>query len=115
MPMLRTIERPMNATVPAVLVRGVEHLLHPVHVRGERGHDHPAAAPSAKIRSSTGPISRSGVTNPGISALVESVSSRSTPCGAEPGEPGQVGEPAVERQLVHLEVAGVQHHAGRRA
>ena len=33
--------------------------------------------------------------------------------GAEPGEAGQVGEPAVQRQLVHLEVAGVQHHAGR--
>ena len=33
---------------------------------------------------------------------------------AEPGERAQVGEPAVERQLVHLEVAGVQHHAGRR-
>ena len=34
---------------------------------------------------------------------------------AEPGERAQVGEPAVERQLVHLEVAGVQHEAGRRA
>ena len=31
---------------------------------------------------------------------------------AEPGERGQVGEPAVQRQLVHLEVAGVQHGAG---
>ena len=29
---------------------------------------------------------------------------------AEPGERAQVGDPAVERQLVHLEVAGVQHH-----
>ena len=27
---------------------------------------------------------------------------------AEPGEAGQVGEPAVQRGLVHLEVAGVQ-------
>ena len=34
---------------------------------------------------------------------------------AEPGEPGQVGEPAVERQLVELDVAGVQHQPGRRA
>ena len=33
----------------------------------------------------------------------------------EPGEGAQVGEPAVERQLVHLEVAGVQQRAGRRA
>ena len=30
----------------------------------------------------------------------------------QPGEGPQVGDPAVERQLVHLEVAGVQHHAG---
>ena len=33
----------------------------------------------------------------------------------QPREGPQVGDPAVERQLVHLEVAGVQHHAGRRA
>ena len=31
---------------------------------------------------------------------------------AEPGERAQVGEAVVERQLVHLEVAGVQHEAG---
>ena len=31
---------------------------------------------------------------------------------AEPGERAQVGDPAVERELVHLEVAGVQHQAG---
>ena len=31
---------------------------------------------------------------------------------AEPGEAAEVGEAAVERQLVHLEVAGVQHDAG---
>ena len=31
---------------------------------------------------------------------------------AEPGEGPQVGDPAVERQLVHLEVAGVQHQPG---
>ena len=28
---------------------------------------------------------------------------------AEPREGAQVGDPAVERELVHLEVAGVQH------
>ena len=31
--------------------------------------------------------------------------------GAEPGEAAQVGQPPVQRQLVHLEVAGVQDHA----
>ena len=34
---------------------------------------------------------------------------------AEPGERPQVGDALVERELVHLEVAGVQHQAGRRA
>ena len=31
---------------------------------------------------------------------------------AEAGEPGEVGEPAVERKLIELDVAGVQHDAG---
>ena len=31
---------------------------------------------------------------------------------AEPGERAEVGDAVVERQLVHLEVAGVQHDAG---
>ena len=31
---------------------------------------------------------------------------------AQPGERVQVGEAAVQRELVHLEVAGVDHHAG---
>ena len=34
---------------------------------------------------------------------------------AEPGEAAEVGDPAVERELVHLEVAGVQDGAGRGA
>ena len=34
---------------------------------------------------------------------------------AQPGEGAQVGDPLVERELVHLEVAGVQHQAGRGA
>ena len=32
---------------------------------------------------------------------------------AEPRERAQVGDAAVERQLVHLEVARVQHETGR--
>ena len=32
---------------------------------------------------------------------------------AELGEPAEVGEPAVQRQLIELDVAGVQHGAGR--
>jgi hypothetical protein len=34
---------------------------------------------------------------------------------AEPGEPGEVGQPAVKRQLVELDVAGVQDQACRGA
>ena len=34
---------------------------------------------------------------------------------AQPGEPGEVGEPTVEGQLVELDVAGVQHQARGRA
>ncbi len=33
----------------------------------------------------------------------------------EPGEAADVGQPAVQRELVHLEVAGVQNQAGRGA
>ena len=58
--------------------------------------------------SSTGPIARSGGVKPGTSALVESTRNRSTPLFAETGELAQVGEAAVERQLVHLEVTGGQ-------
>ena len=43
----------------------------------------------AKIESSTGPISRSGVTKPGISALVESDSSRSTPSAPSRAKPAR--------------------------
>ena len=67
----------------------------------------------AKTSSRTGPMLRSGVTNPGTSAFVESDSSRSMPLDAEPRERPEVGEHAVEGQLVHLEVAGVHEQAGR--
>ena len=32
----------------------------------------------------------------------------------EPCKPVEIGDPAVERNLIHLEVTGVQHHSGRR-
>ena len=98
----------------AALVRvgGVEHLLDAVHVRRERRDDDPlgrvARTPGPARDRSPAP----GATNPGTSALVESTMNRSTPSLAEPRERAQVGDPAVERQLVHLEVAGVQHGAG---
>ena len=67
----------------------------------------------AKTSSRTGPMLRSGVTKPGTSALVESDSSRSMPLIAEAGEGAEVGQHAVQRQLVHLEVAGVHEETGR--
>jgi hypothetical protein len=58
--------------------------------------------------SMTGEISRSDVTKPGCSALVQQVDA----LAAQPGEAAEVGQPAVHRQLVHLEVTGVQDDAG---
>ena len=60
-------------------------------------------------------MSRSLGTKPGTSALVESTMQQVDALGAEPGEAGQVGEAPVERELVDLEVAGVQDQAGGRA
>jgi hypothetical protein len=93
------------------LVRGVQHLLNPVHVAGEAGHDdplsrcgedlpqHPADLPLAdheprglRIR---------GIRQQQVHALC-----------AESMKGAEVGQPAVERQLVHLEVARVHHQAG---
>jgi hypothetical protein len=64
--------------------------------------------------SMTGAISRSEVTKPGCSALVESPQQQVDALAPEPGEAAQVGQPPVHRQLVHLEVAGVQDDPGLR-
>ena len=79
MRVLRTIDRPMIATwrplLRAVLstcwIRCTWLEVHTTKTR-------PDASPTT--RSSTGPMSRSVATNPGTSALVESLSSRSMPC-----------------------------------
>ncbi len=87
---------------------GVEHLLHAMHVRGEARDDHPAGrlgddvgddvADLALGRDEAGNLGVGRVGQQQVDALV-----------AQSGEAGQVGEPAVQRGLVHLEVAGVQH------
>ena len=60
---------------------------------------------SRSVRTKPGHLGVGGVDQQQVDALL-----------AEPGEGPQVGDPAVERQLVHLEVAGVQHElAGRGA
>ena len=113
MPMLRTIERPMKATLRSCT--WAESSTCWTRCTWE-ANDATMMRPFALRRWSRAPARSPapGVTKPGISALVESDSSRSTPGRAEPGEAGQVGKAAVQRQLVHLEVAGVQYRAGRR-
>ena len=94
-----------------MLARRVEHLLDAVHVGGERRDDDPAPGGAedavqyrpdlALRRDEAGDLRVGRVGQQQVDAL-----------RAEPREPGQVGEPSVDRKLVHLEVAGVQDDAG---
>ena len=94
-----------------VRARAVEHLLDAVHVAGEAGDDQPLRGPGEDVvqhradaalgGDEAGHLGVGGVRQQQVDAL-----------GAEPGEGAQVGQDAVQRQLVHLEVAGV--HAGCR-
>ena len=103
-----------EAHLPPVRRRRVEHLLHPVHVAGEAGDDDPRARPVehavehrpdlALGDHEPGLVGVGGIDEEQVDALV-----------AQPGEPGEVGEPTVEGQLVELDVAGVQHQARGRA
>ena len=70
---------PDERHLAVVRVRGVEHLLDAVHVRGEGGHDDPLLGRRLNTASMVGSMSRSVGTNPGTSALVESARKRSTP------------------------------------
>ena len=91
--------------------RGIEHLLDPVHVRGETGDDDALAGAGEDLVEDGRDVTFGGhhAGHFGVGRVGhQQVDAR----GAEPGEPGQVGEPAVQRQLVHLEVAGVQDQAG---
>src|SRR6185312_13276017 len=97
-----------------VLHRGVEHLLNPVHVRGEAGHDDALPGVAEDLVEHRRDVALRG--HPAGDLGVGRVRQQQVDAlAAEPGEAGQVGEPAVQRQLVHLEVAGVQHHARRGA
>ena len=112
--MLRTMDRPTKATLRRCLTATLSTCCTRCTCEAKQATMMRCLV-LAKISSSTGAMSRSEVTTPGTSALVESDISRSTPSVPSRAKPGQVGEPAVQRQLVHLEVAGVQHHAGRGA
>ncbi len=104
---------PAEGHLATVLVGGVEDLLDAVHVGGERGH-HDAALRRGEVALEGGADLRlrggeprdlgvRGVGHEQVHALL-----------AETGEGAQVRDAAVERQLVHLEVAGVQDGAGVR-
>jgi hypothetical protein len=84
--MLRTIERPMRATALGPADDAFEH-----------------RADLALGRDEAGDLGVGRVGQQQVDAA-----------GAETGEAGQVGDPPVEGQLVHLEVTGVQHGAGGR-
>ena len=91
-------------------VRGIQHLLHAVHVAGEAGHDHAARglghhilddrADGALRGGESGDVGVGGVDHEQVDAGL-----------AETAERAQVGDPVVQRELVHLEIAGVQHGA----
>ena len=94
----------------AVLVGGVEHLLDAVHVAGKAGHHDPPRRRTEHLLDrrcqvalgdlETRDLGVGGVDEQQVDALL-----------AEAGEGAQVGDPVVERELVHLEVAGVQDQA----
>ncbi len=94
--------------------RGVHDLLDPMHMGREtgddqllgRGGEHPLDG-RLQVAFMRGEARRLGVR--GIRH--EQVE----PLGADPCETAEVGEPAVKGQLIHLEVAGVQHRTGHAA
>ncbi len=95
----------------AVLVGGVQDLLDAVHVAGEAGDDDPAWRGAHHLLDrrvqlplgggEAGYFGVGGVGEEQVHALL-----------AEAGEGAQIGDAVIEGKLVHLEVAGVQHHPG---
>ena len=112
MPMLRTIERPTKATLRPYSCAASRICWMRCTWLAKLATMMRFWA-FAKTWRSTLEMSRSGGTKPGTSAFVESERRRSMPSSLEPRERVQVGEAAVQRELVHLEVAGVDHHARR--
>ena len=98
---------PDEGDLAPVLGSRIDDLLDPMHVRGEARHDHPTARPVedlvqhrrdlALARDEARHLGVGRVDEEEIDALV-----------AEAREAVEVGDPAVERQLVHLEIAGMQ-------
>ena len=92
----------------ARLVRGVEDLLDPVHMGGEAGDDDPALCVPKDLVDGRGnlPLGRDETGHFGIRGVGDEEVDALLP---QAREGAQVGEAAVQRELVHLEVAGMQH------
>ena len=67
-----------------------------------------------KTSSKAGSITRSEGVQPARSALVESASSASTPRSENSASLAIIGRPAVDRGVVELVIAGMDHQPGRR-
>ena len=90
---------------------GVEDLLDAVHVAGEAGHDDPPRCGAEDLVDRRGEVALGGG-EPGDLGVGGVDEEQVDAFLAEAGERAQVGDSGVERELVHLEVAGVQHGAG---
>ena len=88
----------------------VQDLLDAVDVAGEARHDDPLAGVREDRAQDVGdvPLGRDEARDLGVRRVGEEEVDALL---AEPRERVQVGEAAVQRELVHLEVAGVDHHA----
>lgn len=90
---------------------GVHDLLDPVDVRGEAGHDDPLVRCAEHVVDDRGdlPLAGDETRNLGVRGVRHQQVDALRP---QPGERPEVGQPPVQRKLVHLEVAGVQHDPG---
>ncbi len=88
--------------------RRVEHLLHTVHVRREAGDDDPPGRLGDDVGDDPADVTlgRDEPAHLGVRGIGEQ---QVDTLVAEPREPVQVRDAPVQRGLVHLEVAGVQH------
>ena len=90
----------------------VQDLLHAVHMGGETGHDY--ALPATRQHSLKGrPDISLGCGEAGHLRISRVDHEQVDALFTEPGESAQVSDSAIQRQLIHLEVAGVQDQSGR--
>ncbi len=105
---------PDKAHRAAMGLRRVENLLDPVHVAGKAGDDDPLLGiPEHAVEHRRNlPLGGHEAWHLGVGGVGQE---QVNAFPAKPRETTEIGQPAVKGQLVHLEVAGVQHQAGRRA